>query len=322
MIHLKYKKRIVVAVASIMSLALAACGTPQKEVKNPDDAIVIGSFIDTEGGILGNMILLALEENDYLMDDKVQFGTPDVQRNALLQGELDMGVDYSGNGQFYSKGLSDDIWRDAVKGYEAIRDYDEKENSLNWLKPAKANNTESLAVKKDFAEANNLKTMEDLAKYINDGKEIKLITSQIFAEKEVGLVGLEKAYGFKLTAAQLIILPHGNTAETLKALANGTDGVNVALAYATDGSLADLGLFILEDPKSIPPVYEPSAIIRKEVLDKYPEVRTIVEEVFSLLTKENLQEMNKKVIVDGLSPKDVAEEFLKANKILGGSSQY
>lgn len=322
MIQLKYKKRIIIAVAGIMSLALAACGTTKKEVKNPDDAIVIGSFIDTEGGILGNMVLLALEENEFLMEDKVQFGTPDVHRNALLQGELDMGVDYTGNGQFYTKGTSEDIWRDAVKGYEAIRDYDENENSLVWLNPAKANNTEALAVKKDFAEANNLKTMEDLAKYINDGKEIKLITSQLFAEKEAGLVGMEKAYGFKLTAEQMILLPHGNTAETLKALANGTDGVNVALAYATDGSLVDLGLVILDDPKSIPPVYEPSVIIRKEVLDKYPEVRTIVEEVFALLTKENLQEMNKKVIVDGLSPKDVAEEFLKANKILGGSSQY
>ena len=114
----------------------------------------------------------------------------------------------------------------------------------------------------------------------------------------------------------MIQLPHGNTAETLKALANGTDGVNVALAYATDGSLVDLDLVILEDSMSIPPVYEPSAIVRKEVLDKYPEIQEIVEKVFGLLNKENLQQMNKEVIVDGLSPRDVAETFLKDNGIL------
>ena len=297
---------------------LSACASPEtgEEVKNPEDAITLGSFVDTEGGILGNMLLLALENKGYLIEDKVQFGTPDVHRNALLQGELDLGIDYTGNGQFYSEGIDPSVWVDAVKGYEAIQAYDEKENSLIWMAPAKANNTEALAVKEDFAEENDIATMEDFARYVNEGGEVKLITSQLFAEKEQGLLGLEKAYGFKLQPSQLILLPHGNTAETLKALASGTDGVNVALAYATDGSLVDLALRIIEDPKSIPPVYEPSTIIRKEVLDKYPEVKEIVEEVFALLTKENLQEMNKAVIVDGKSPKDVAKEFLTENKLL------
>jgi|LFRM01.1.fsa_nt_gb osmoprotectant transport system substrate-binding protein len=314
-------KKIATMIISLMTMGiLAACGTgdggADGEIKNSGDPISIGSFIDTEGGILGNMILLSLEDEGYEIEDKVQFGTPDIQRNALLQGELDMGVDYTGNGQFYNEGSDEEIWRDREKGYENIKEYDETENSLVWLKPANANNTEALAVKREFADENEIKSMEDFAKYVNDGGEIKFITSQLFAEKEAGLLGLENAYGFKLTPDQMILLPHGNTAETIKALADGTDGVNVALAYATDGSLADLNLMIIDDPMSIPPVYEPSAIIRKEVLDKYPEVKEAVEEVFSLLTKENLQEMNKKVIVDGLSPKDVAKEFLKENNVI------
>lgn len=299
-----------------MSLLAACSSAPKNEVKNPNDPITLGSFVDTEGGILGNMLLLALEDKGYLMTDKVQFGTPDVHRNALLQGELDMGIDYTGNGQFYVEGAKEDTFRDRVKGYETIRDYDADKNKLIWLEPAKANNTEALAVKEDFAEANQLKTMADFAKYVNAGKPVKFITSQLFAEKEAGLLGMEKAYGFKLKPDQLILLPHGNTAETLKALANGTDGVNVALAYATDGSLADLKLVILEDTLSIPTVYEPSVIVRKEVLDKYPEVGEIAEQIFALLTKENLQSLNKQVIIDGLSPKEVARTFLKEKGIL------
>lgn len=299
-----------------MSLLAACSSDPKKEVKNPNAPITLGSFVDTEGGILGNMLLLALEDKGYLMTDKVQFGTPDVHRNALLQGELDMGIDYTGNGQFYVEGAKEDTFRDRVKGYETIRDYDADKNKLMWLEPAKANNTEALAVKEDFAEANQLKTMADFAKYVNAGKPVKFITSQLFAEKEAGLLGMEKAYGFKLKPDQLILLPHGNTAETLKALANGTDGVNVALAYATDGSLADLKLVILEDTLSIPTVYEPSVIVRQEVLDKYPEVGEIAEQIFALLTKENLQSLNKQVIIDGLSPKEVARTFLKEKGIL------
>lgn len=312
-------KKIIAIILAIFTMSiLASCAAEEMdgEAKNPDDAITLGSFVDTEGGILGNMLLLALEDEGYLIDDKVQFGTPDVHRNALLQGELDLGIDYTGNGQFYSEGIEEDVWRDKDAGYDAIKTYDEENNQLIWMKPANANNTEALAVKRDFAEANNLTTMEDFADYVNDGGEVKLITSQLFAEKESGLLGMEAGYGFKLEPDQMILLPHGNTAETLKALANGTDGVNVALAYGTDGSLADLDLVLLEDILSIPPVYEPSAIIRKEVLDKYPEVQEIVESIFGLLNKENLQQMNKEVIVDGLSPRDVAETFLKENGIL------
>ena len=312
-------KKIIAIILAIFTMSiLASCAAEEVdgEAKNPDDAITLGSFVDTEGGILGNMLLLALEDEGYLIDDKVQFGTPDVHRNALLQGELDLGIDYTGNGQFYSEGIEEDVWRDKDAGYDAIKTYDEENNQLIWMKPANANNTEALAVKRDFAEANNLTTMEDFADYVNDGGEVKLITSQLFAEKESGLLGMEAGYGFKLEPDQMILLPHGNTAETLKALANGTDGVNVALAYGTDGSLADLDLVLLEDILSIPPVYEPSAIIRKEVLDKYPEVQEIVESIFGLLNKENLQQMNKEVIVDGLSPRDVAETFLKENGIL------
>ncbi|HSR03888.1 MAG TPA: glycine betaine ABC transporter substrate-binding protein [Proteiniclasticum sp.] len=315
----KMNKKIIAIILAIFTMSiLASCAAEEVdgEAKNPDDAITLGSFVDTEGGILGNMLLLALEDEGYLIDDKVQFGTPDVHRNALLQGELDLGIDYTGNGQFYSEGIEEDVWRDKDAGYDAIKTYDEENNQLIWMKPANANNTEALAVKRDFAEANNLTTMEDFADYVNDGGEVKLITSQLFAEKESGLLGMEAGYGFKLEPDQMILLPHGNTAETLKALANGTDGVNVALAYGTDGSLADLDLVLLEDILSIPPVYEPSAIIRKEVLDKYPEVQEIVESIFGLLNKENLQQMNKEVIVDGLSPRDVAETFLKENGIL------
>jgi osmoprotectant transport system substrate-binding protein len=303
----------------LVSLLAVGCTSPGDDVgetKNPDDPIVLGSFVDTEGGILGNMLLLALEKEGYQITDKVQFATPDVHRNALLQGELDMGIDYTGNGQYYSDNADEEAWRDAGIGYDTIKAYDMENNGLVWLQPAKANNTEMLAVKREFADANNLKDLNDFAKYVNDGGQVKFITSQLFAEKKFGLLGMEEAYGFKLNPDQLILLPHGNTAETISALANGTDDVNVALVYGTDGALVDLDLVVLDDPESIPPVFEPSAIVRAEVLEKYPEIEGIIESVFATLTLENLQTMNKNVIVDGMSPKDVAKDHMTNEGLL------
>lgn len=309
------KKRFYLITLVLMLSLLAACGTNntnnnETTAINPDDPISLGTFIDTEGGILGNIALLALENEGYTMQDEIQFGTPDVQRNALLQEELDMGIDYTGNGQFYTEGLDESIWRDAEEGYEAVKAYDAENNNLTWLKPAAANNTEMLAVTQDFADENNLSDLDDFADYVNDGGEVTFITSQLFAEKQLGLLGMEEEYGFTLDSDQLIILPHGNTTEMISALANGTDDVNVALVYGTDGALPDLDLVVLDDPLSIPPVYEPSVIINSDVLAKYPSVETIVEDVFSTLTLEDLQVMNKQVIVDGLSPKDVAQDYL------------
>ncbi len=310
------KFKYIVLVILILALFSSCTVSNEEESKNPDDPIILGTFVDTEGGILGNMVLLTLEDKGYEITDKIQFGTPDVHRNALLEGELHIGIDYTGNGQFYSEGFEEDIWRDAIKGYEAISTYDKENNNLHWLKPANANNTEFMAVKRTFAQENNIIDMYDFAEYVNGGGYVKFITSQLFAEKYSGLLGMEEAYGFDLDSDQLIILPHGNTAETLSALANETYGINVALAYGTDGALVDLDLVVIEDPLSIPPVYEPSAIVRDEVIEKYPEVKTIIEDVFSTLSLVNLQEMNKKVIVDGLSPREVAEKHLKDNGII------
>lgn len=308
---MKKNKFYILALVMVFAI-LSACSdsTNEEEEKNPDEPIVLGSFVDTEGGILGNMVLLALENKGYTITDKVQFGTPDVHRNALLQDELDIGIDYTGNGQFYSEGFDEEVWRDSEEGYESIKSYDEENNELIWLAPAKANNTEMLAVKQDFAKENDLENLEDFADYVNDGGQVKFITSQLFAEKNMGLLGMEEGYGFELEPDQLIMLPHGNTAETISALAKGTDDVNVALVYGTDGSLPDLDLVVLDDPLSIPPVFEPSVIVRSEVLEKYPEIEDIIEDIFTELELEDLQVMNKDVIVDGLSPLDVAKDYL------------
>ncbi|MBR7554354.1 glycine betaine ABC transporter substrate-binding protein [Allobacillus sp. GCM10007491] len=309
------KKNTLLTIAlGLIFVLLTACNSSSdethEETVNPDDPIVVGSFVDTEGGILGNMVLLILEKNGYNITDKVQFGTPDVHRNALLQAELDIGIDYTGNGQYYAENVDEEVWRDASEGYETIKKYDEKNNDLIWLAPAEANNTEMLAVKKEFAEKNGLETLDDFADYVNDGGEVTLITSQLFAEKELGLLGMEEEYGFNLDSDQLIMLPHGNTAEMISALVQGTDDVNVSLVYGTDGSLPDLNLVVLEDPLSIPPVFEPSVVVRGEVLEEYPDIQNIVEDVFATINLEDLQQMNKDVIVDGLSPKDVARDYL------------
>lgn len=312
------KKRILTGIligSMILATAIGStgCGSQEQTSKGP---ITVASMIDSEGAVLGNMILIILQENGFDTVDKLKIGTPDIQRKAIIADEVDIIIDYTGSGQYYGAVADETVWSDPQKGYEATRDFDLETNNLYWLSPAPANNTEMIALTRAFAEENNIVDMKDFADYVNSGGTIKLICSASFAENELGLVGYEKAYGFKLEKNQLIILNHGNTAEMLKALYDGTDGVNASLVYGTDGSLDQLDMIAVNDPIGVPPVYLPAPVVRGDVIETYPEIKGLFADVFDTLTKETLQTLNAKVAFGGEDPKKVAEDYLRENGLI------
>ena len=301
-------------IAVVLSISiLTACAPTVKE-----EPVIVATMLDSEGGILGNMIILMLEAEGIKTENKLYFGTPDILRAALENDEVDLVVDYTGSGQYYHPEDATDpsIWNDPEDGYAFTEKLDREKNDLLWLTPAPANNTEMIAVTREFASANALVTMTDLAAYINAGNPFKLIASAGFIENTMGLLGYEEAYGFKLTNDQIISLSSGNTAEMLQALSLGTNGINASLVYGTDGALDQLNLVVLEDPKQIPPVYLPAPVIRKAVLDMYPEIRDILKPVFESLDLETLQTLNAKVAYEGLDALDVAKAYLIEKKFL------
>lgn len=297
-----------VALLAAAMLLLTGAAMAQQAQKAP---VTIATMIDSEGTLVGAMMVQLLRHNGIKVNDKTEFGTPDILRRALEAGEVDLVLDYTGSGQYYhDTAQMEDVWSDAQKGYELTRKLDQEANDLYWLSAASANNTEGLAVRREFARQHNLKTVADLARYINGGGEIKLITSSSFAENVKGLVGYEQAYGFQLREDQLIILASGNTAEMLKALYEQRDGVNVSLVYGTDGALNKMDLVVLEDPKSIPPVYLPAPVLRGEMYRAYPQIQTILKPLFDSLDLQTLQGLNAQVAFDGRPAKEVAAEYL------------
>ncbi|MBN2794270.1 MAG: ABC transporter substrate-binding protein [Clostridia bacterium] len=299
---------VLIIMVALMFSTFIACDKEEAKGKGP---VTVATMIDSEGAILGNMLLTILSENGFETVDKIGLGTPDILRKALETDEVDLVIDYTGSGQYYGAVADAEVWSDPALGYQATYDFDMETNNIIWLSPAPANNTEMLAVKKEFAEANQLKTMADFANYVNQGGEVMLIASSSFASNELGLVGYQNAYGFELTNDQMIVLSHGNTAEMLKALYDGTNGVNVSLVYGTDGSLKEMEMVVLEDPENVPPVYLPTPVLRGELVEQYPELETMFKAVFDTLTLETLQTLNAKVAFDGEDAKTVADAYLK-----------
>lgn len=273
--------------------------------------VKVGSKIDTEGALLGNIILQVLESHGVKTVNKVQLGTTPVVRGAITSGELDIYPEYTGNGAFFFKEENDPAWKNAQQGYEKVKQLDAQQNKLVWLTPAPANNTWTIAVRQDLAQKNKLTSLDDLSRFLKEGGEFKLAASAEFIERTDALPAFEKAYGFKLKQDQLLSLAGGDTAVTIKAAAQQTSGVNAAMAYGTDGPVAALGLQTLSDPKGVQPIYAPTPVVREAVLKEIPQLEEWLKPAFAGLDEKTLQQLNARIAVEGLDAKKVAADYLK-----------
>ena len=298
----------------VLLLALLALGSGFAQ-KGP---ITVGSKIDTEGSVLAQIVRLMLEANDFQIDDRSGFGTTSVVREALLAGEIDLYPEYTGSALtfFPNADLPEGVSTNAEELYNTVEELDLEQNNVVWLDRAPANNTWAIAVPEALAQENNLSTIADLAGYINNGGEFKLAASQEFVDRDDALKAFEATYGFDVTSDQLVILAGGNTTQTETAAARGTDGVNAAMAYGTDGGISALGLVALTDPEGAVAIYQPAPTVRGEVFEAYPELADILNPVFATLDESTLSSLNARVAVDGENPADVARDYLTSAGLL------
>nr|WP_235822465.1 ABC transporter substrate-binding protein [Brucella pituitosa] len=272
--------------------------------------VVVGSKIDTEGGVLGNIISQVLKANNIPVVDKIQLGATPIVREAITQGQIDIYPEYTGNAAFFFNKGDLPVWNKAEAGYEEAKKLDYDANKIVWLTPANANNTWAIAVRRDVAEKNNLKSLTDFGKYVSDGGEVKLAASSEFVSSATALPAFQTAYSFTLKPDQLITLSGGDTAATIAAAAQQTSGANAAMVYGTDGGIGPANLVVLEDDKGVQPVYLPTPIIREAVLKENPQIAELLKPVFESFTLESLQELNGRVQVGGEPAADVAREYL------------
>ena len=298
------------------SLLVAAFGLLAISVVQANGPVRVGSKIDTEGKLLGNIMVLALEANGIKTENKVSLGNTKIVRTALVAGEIDIYPEYTGNGAFMLGAEKSPAWKDLRAGYELAKKMDFEKNKIVWLEPANANNTWAIAVRKDLATANQLRSMDDLGRYIAKGGTFKLAASAEFMERTDAMPAFQAAYGFKLRADQALVLAGGDTAATIKAAAEKTSGVNAAMAYGTDGPLAALGLVVMEDPKGVQPVYAPAPLVREEVLKRHPAIATILAPIFKSLDTPTLQMLNARIQLEGQDPRKVASGYLQSKGFL------
>jgi osmoprotectant transport system substrate-binding protein len=301
--------RLIAGAALILGLATGALAQTR-------DRVVVASKIDTEGALLGHMIILMLEHAKVPVENRVGLGPTKVVRTALLAGEIDLYPEYTGNGAFLHNIESDPVWKAADTAFATVKRLDQEKHNLVWLDRAPANNTWLIATRSDLARRENLRSMEDFARLSKKAGAVKLAGSAEFVESPVALPAFERVYDFKLPRDQIVVLPGGDTAVTMRAAAQGVSGVNAAMVYGTDGAIAALDLVVMEDTKGAQIVYEPAPVARAEVLQRFPAISPALGPVFGSLTMSRLQKLNAEIAVEGKPARDVAKAYLEQEGFL------
>jgi osmoprotectant transport system substrate-binding protein len=289
--------------------ALAAAPRALAQGQPARDRVVVSSKIDTEGALLGNLMLLVLEQERVPVESRLQLGPTRVVRDALVAGEIDLYPEYTGNGAFFFQRESDPAWTNAEQAHALVKRLDAEANRLVWLDRAPANNTWAIALRGDLARRERLATMEDFASAVPRG-ELRLAASAEFVESPAALPAFERTYGFRFPRERIVVLPGGDTAVTMRAAAQGVSGVNAAMVYGTDGAISALGLVVMRDTKGAQIVYEPAPVVRQVVLEKFPAMGPALSRAFATLSMETLQGLNAQIAVEGQPAREVARRHL------------
>jgi osmoprotectant transport system substrate-binding protein len=287
--------------------AVALATTASAAVPAP---VVVSSKLSTESAMIGQMIRLLLETRGIPTVDRMTLGATPVVRRALLAGEIDLYVEYTGNAGFFYNRSADRVWKDAAAGYQEGAKLDLLSHRIVWLTPAPASNAWALAVREDVARQAGLVTLSDFGRWVRGGGSVVLACSAEFANAGT-LKSLEATYGFHLLPEQKIVLAGGETSATIGAAAARTNAVNVAMVYATDGGIVSAHLRVLEDDRHDQPIYAPVPTVREAVLQRYPVIPAVLAPLMQSLDRERLQRLNERVQIGGEAPAVVARDYLR-----------
>jgi len=292
----------------VLTLLLALMCLPCMAVSGmaQDKKITIGGKNFTEQYILPQLAKALLEKHGFQVAIKTGLPTS-MARKALLAGEVDLYYEYTGTAYtVFFKQSNPKIMSNPQEVYDWVKKKD-AENGLVWLSPVKMNNTYTLMMKKPEAEKLKISSISDLATYVkkNPSKLIVGLGTE-FWNRPDGYQKLAKVYGLKVPVDNIKKMSIGLAYQALK------DGqIDVGMGFATDGRIAAFNFVNLKDDKQFFPVYNPAPVVRKKILDKYPEIKKILAPLEENLSTSEMQAMNKAVDVEHKSEADVAKAWLK-----------
>ncbi|WP_409048380.1 ABC transporter substrate-binding protein [Microbacterium sp. HA-8] len=300
------KKRLAfgAAIAASAALVLAGCSSsnPLEEENGgggepAGDTIVIGSQDYYSNEIIAEIYAQALEGAGFEVERQFTIGQRDAYIPELESGAITLFPEYTGNLlQFFDPETEARTSEDV---YAALQDA--LPENLTVLDQAEASDQDSYTVTAEFAEANGLTTIADLA---NVTEPLTLGGPPELAERPYGPAGLAETYGVEVTFS-------ATGATTVESLVAGA--VNVANVFTADPMIQTQDLVVLEDPEGLFLASNVVPVVNADVAD---EIADVINAVSAALTADALVALNVQSTEEMMSPDDIAAAFLEENGLL------
>jgi osmoprotectant transport system permease protein len=268
-------------VASLV-LAGAAAAAPDR------GSVTVASKNFPDGRLLGETVAQLLEARGFAVERRLGLGGTLICYQALVRGEVDVYVEYTGT-------ITEAILDTPVDPTRTALAAPLAELGLRTLPELGFDNTYALAVAGDTARAHGLRTLGDLARL----EDVRAAFSHEFIERTDGWRGLKEAYGFAFE-------PRGiDNALAYQALAAGR--LDVTDANSTDGELLRYDVRVLEDDRDFFPRYAALPLVRTD----FPAgAAAALAELEGRIDAERMRRLNAEVMVEGRPFEAVAAEFL------------
>jgi osmoprotectant transport system permease protein len=274
-------------------------GSRQQAATQTSEAhMLVGSKDFTESILLAEIVAQSLEARGVTVERKLELGG-NLPHEALAGGTLDLYPEYTGTS--YTAILHHAPISDPRAVYTTVKqEYDQKFN-VEVSEPLGFENTFAMLIRGDDARRLKLKTISDAVPH---APQWRAGFGQDFMSRADGYPGFSKAYALRFAETREMDL-------SLTYIALASRQVDLIAGNSTEGRIAKLDLFQLEDDKRYFPPYEAVYLVRKDALSRVAALQVVLSRLANSITTEEMRRLNYEVDGNKRDPREVVREWLQ-----------
>jgi osmoprotectant transport system substrate-binding protein len=255
---------------------MSACHKP------PQSKIIIGSKFFTEQVVLAELLAQHIEARTGIpVIRKANLGGTLLCHKALLAGELDLYVEYTGTA--LTAVLNESPSGDGAAIYNRVKQLYAQRFNLEVAEPLGFENTFAIVVRGNDARDLHLRKISDIAPL---APKWRVAFGYEFLERPDGFRGLSERYVLHF-AGQPRVMDLGLIYRALV-----DHQVEVVAGNSTDGLIDSLGLVVLEDDRHYLPPKDAVPVVRRAALEKFPQLRAALADLAGKLTAADMRRLN------------------------------
>jgi len=259
--------------------------------------VTVGSKDFTESILLAEIVAQMLEAGNIEVDRRFDLGG-NLGHSALVAGNIDLYPEYTGTS--FTAILHHQPITDPKAVYDQVKREYESRFNVEVSPPLGFDNTFAILVRGEDARRLNLRTISDAAKY---ARQWQAGFGHDFVVRPDGYPGFSRSYGLHFAALNEMALDL-----TYKALS--THKVDVIAGNSTDGRIAALDLFQLEDDRHYFPPYEGVFLARRDALERVPALGDVLKKLGGAISTDEMRNLNYEIDGARRDKKPVVREWL------------